>query len=146
MITMEAADRLTNLLRVSIVALVRRDGRDLSARQLGVFLTCYLDSEAQTVRGLAAKLNIAKSTVSRALDRLAGFDLVRRKTDPKNRRSVLIRRTATGMVFLREMRTILHDAASALESPAEPVQADQSATCKTASTTSYSVAGNFNGA
>jgi hypothetical protein len=44
----------------TIVSLVRRQGPDLSARQLGVFLTSYLEEEAQTVRGLAAKLNVSK--------------------------------------------------------------------------------------
>ena len=57
MITTGASDELTDVLRYTIVELVRQDGPDLSARQLGVFLTCYLETEAQTVRGLAAKLN-----------------------------------------------------------------------------------------
>ena len=56
MITNEVSDGLAGILRTAIVELVRRDGPDLSARQLGVFLTCYLETEAQTVRGLAAKL------------------------------------------------------------------------------------------
>jgi DNA-binding MarR family transcriptional regulator len=44
------------------------------------------------------------------LDRLAEFDLVRRKTDPLDRRSVLVQRTATGMAQ-RELRTVPRDAA-----------------------------------
>jgi len=107
------------------VELVRRDGPDLSARQLGVFLTCYLETEAQTVRGLAAKLGVSKPAITRALDRLSEFDLVRRKTDPLDRRSVLVQRTATGMAFLRELRTILRDAASALRITAEPAPGRQ---------------------
>jgi DNA-binding MarR family transcriptional regulator len=59
------------------------------------------------VRGLAAKLNVSKPAITRALDRLAEFDLVRRKTDPLDRRSVLVQRTAAGMAYLREVRTIL---------------------------------------
>ena len=82
------------------------------ARQLGVFMTCYLETEAQTVRGLAAELCVSKPAITRALDRLSEFDLVRRKTDPLDRRSVLVQRTATGMAFLRELRKILSDAAS----------------------------------
>src|SRR5271167_3824176 len=117
------ADQMVGILRETIVALVRRDGPDLSARQLGVFLTCYLDSEAQTVRGLAAKLNVSKPAITRALDRLSEFDLVRRKTDPLDRRSVLVQRTPPGMAFLRELRTILRDAASTLRITAEPAQA-----------------------
>jgi len=37
-----SADQMVGILRETVVALVRRDGPDLSARQLGVFLTCYL--------------------------------------------------------------------------------------------------------
>src|SRR3954449_7881736 len=125
MITNEVSDGLAGILRTAIVELVRREGPDLSARQLGVFLTCYLEEEAQTVRGLAAKLDVAKPAVSRALDRLTEFDLVRRKDDPLDRRSVLVQRTATGMAFLREMRTILRDAASTLRITADPTQARQ---------------------
>lgn len=123
MISNEVSDGLAGVLRTAIVELVRRDGPDLSARQLGVFLTCYLESEAQTVRGLAAKLGVSKPAITRALDRLSEFDLVRRKTDPLDRRSVLVQRTATGMAFLRELRTILRDAATAMHITAEPGQA-----------------------
>ena len=70
MITNEVSDGLAGILRTAIVELVRRDGPDLSARQLGVFLTCYLETEAQTVRGLAAKLGVSKPAITRALDRL----------------------------------------------------------------------------
>ena len=119
-ISNEVSDGLAGILRTAIVELVRRDGPDLSARQLGVFLTCYLDSEAQTVRGLAAKLSVSKPAITRALDRLSEFDLVRRKTDPLDRRSVLVQRTATGMAFMRELRTILRDAASTMRITAEP--------------------------
>src|SRR3954451_11742707 len=69
---------LTGLLHTTVAELVRSDGRDLSMRQLGIFLTCYLEAEAQTVRGLAAKLRIQKPTVTRALDRLEEFGLTRR--------------------------------------------------------------------
>jgi DNA-binding MarR family transcriptional regulator len=123
MITNEVSDGLAGILRTAIVELVRRDGPDLSARQLGVFLTCYLETEAQTVRGLAAKLGVSKPAITRALDRLSEFDLVRRKTDPLDRRSVLVQRTATGMAFLRELRTILRDAATAMRITAEPAPA-----------------------
>jgi DNA-binding MarR family transcriptional regulator len=103
----DLVEQRVEVLRQTVVSLVRREGPDLSARQLGVFLTCYLEEEAQTVRGLAAKLHVSKPAITRALDRLAEFDLVRRKTDPLDRRSVLVQRTATGMAFLREVRAIL---------------------------------------
>ena len=43
MITTEVSDGLAGILRTAIVELVRRDGPDLSARQLGVFLTSQPD-------------------------------------------------------------------------------------------------------
>ncbi len=99
-------------LRHSITELVRREGPDLTARQLATFLICYLDNEAQTVRGLAARLNISKPAVTRAIDRLVEFDLVRRKDDPLDRRSILVQRTQTGLGFLRELRSITKEAAA----------------------------------
>jgi DNA-binding MarR family transcriptional regulator len=90
-----------------VVALVRRDGTDLSARQLGVFLTCYLNEGGHTVRGLAAELNVSKPAITRALDRLGELDLARRKVDPLDRRSVLVQRTSKGAAYLRELRGIM---------------------------------------
>ena len=106
-------ESLVGTLRGTVVALVRRDGPDLSARQLAVLLTCYLEAEAQTVRGLAATLDVSKPAITRALDRLAEFDLVRRKTDPADRRSVLVQRTPKGTAFMRDLRAIMKDAAKA---------------------------------
>jgi DNA-binding MarR family transcriptional regulator len=111
----DSDEQRVDVLRQTIIALVRREGPDLTARQLGVFLTCYLDDEAQTVRGLAAKLKVSKPAITRALDRLSEFDLVRRKTDPLDRRSVLAQRTATGMAFLRDLKKILAEAGGAAD-------------------------------
>jgi DNA-binding MarR family transcriptional regulator len=96
----------------SITGLVRRKGPDLSARQLSIFLTCYLDNEGQTVRGLAAKLNISKPAVSLGLDRLMEFDLVRRKGDPTDRRSILVQRTQAGLRLKSELGDIMEQAAA----------------------------------
>ncbi len=108
-----STDQLPGILRDTIVALVRREGADLSARQLGVFLTCYLQDGPHTVRGLAAALKVSKPAITRALDRLSEFDLVRRKIDPQDRRSVLVQRTPKGTAFLRDVRSTLNDAAAA---------------------------------
>ncbi len=105
-----SVDQLVGILRDTIVALVRRDGPDLSARQLGVFLTCYLQEGAHTVRGLALELNVSKPAITRALDRLGELDLARRKVDPLDRRSVLVQRTLKGAAFLRDMRAIMAEA------------------------------------
>ena len=98
---------LINVLRDTVVELVRRDERDLSARQLSVFLTVYLDeAKGHTVYGLAASLNVSNPTISRALDRLGDLDLARRKVDPMDRRCVLVQRTLKGATFLRDLRQI----------------------------------------
>jgi DNA-binding MarR family transcriptional regulator len=104
------ADQLLGILRETVVALVRRDGPDLSARQLGVFLTCYLQDGAHTVRGLAADLDVSKPAITRALDRLGELDLARRKVDPSDRRSVIVQRTLKGAAFLRDLRAVMSEA------------------------------------
>lgn len=109
------ADRLVGIFRDAIVALVRREGRDLSTRQLAVFLTCYLEDEAQTVRGLAAELHVSRPAVTRVLDRLSELDLVRRKADPRDRRSVLVHRTARGAAFLRSITKATMAGAAAID-------------------------------
>ena len=102
---------LVTVFRNTVLALVRRDGPDLSARQLGVFLTVYLEDRGHTVRGLAADLNVSKPAITRALDRLGEFDLARRKIDPMDRRSVLVQRTLKGSALLRDLRGIMAEAA-----------------------------------
>ena len=113
-----SSDELVEILRDTIVAMVRRDGPDLSARQLGVFLTTYLSEGPHTVRGLAASLNVSKPAITRALDRLGELDLTRRKTDPQDRRSVLVQRTMKGSTLLRDLSGIMGEAAQAAHGPA----------------------------
>jgi len=136
MATSPAPDQLIAILRDTIVALVRRDGPDLSARQLGVFLTCYLDDGAHTVRGLAAELHVSKPAITRALDRLGELDLARRKVDPLDRRSVLVQRTLKGSGFLRDLRTIMTEAAATSRKSA--TQAEPSSAARKAPATSGS--------
>lgn len=101
-----------DLWRGAIVESVRREAPDLSARQMALLLTVYLTPPPHTVRGLAATLNISKPAITRALDRLGDYGLVRRKVDETDRRSVLIQRTVKGSVFLREFGDIIVQAAA----------------------------------
>lgn len=103
-------DAQVGLLRDTVVALVRRNGTDLSARQLAVFLICYLNEDAHTVRDLAAKMNVSSPAITRALDRLGKLDLARRKLDPLDRRSVLVQRTSKGSAFLCDLRGFMTEA------------------------------------
>lgn len=99
-----------DLWRRALVNSVRLDAPDLSARQMGLLLTVYLTPPPHTVRGLAESLKISKPAVTRAIDRLSEMDMVRRKTDENDRRSVLIQRTVRGSVFLREYGELIVEA------------------------------------
>ena len=99
--------------RVMLGAL-KGDAPDLSTRQLALLLEIYLGPPPHTVRGLAHNLAISKPAVTRALDRLAAHDLVRRKPDERDRRSVLVQRTVQGSVFLRDFGDRATNCAAAL--------------------------------
>jgi DNA-binding MarR family transcriptional regulator len=120
----QQADRMVGILRDTVVSLVRRDGPDLSARQLGVFLTVYLSEGPHTVRGLAADLNVSKPAITRALDRLGEVDLARRKLDPMDRRSVLVQRTVGGAALLRDLRQTMAEAQGQVALPVDRVVAE----------------------
>ena len=81
---------------------LRAEHPDLTARQFALLLQVFLTPPPHTVRGLAADLAMSKPAVTRALDRLGRLDLVRRKRDKDDRRSVLVQRTVKGSVYLRE--------------------------------------------
>ena len=55
-----------------------RDGEpDLSARQVTILLTIYLEPPPHTVRGLASKLGVTKPVITRALDTWARWSSCR---------------------------------------------------------------------
>lgn len=64
---------------------------------------------------MAEVLNISKPAITRAIDRLTKLELVRRKEDENDRRSVLIYRTVRGSVFLNETDEIISQVARDLE-------------------------------
>lgn len=101
--------------RRAMVANVRRDAPDLSARQMAVLLTVYMTEQPHTVRGLAEILNVSKPAITRAIDRLGEFGLARRKTDPRDRRSVVVQRTVKGSVYLAEFAEIINEATAERE-------------------------------
>jgi len=103
----DSVEHQLEVVRQAIVGLVSRDGPDLTARQLAVLLISYLDDTPQTVSRLAAQLNVSMPTVTRALDRLSDFDLVRRKDNPSDGRSILVRRTIVGAKFLSDLKSML---------------------------------------
>ncbi len=104
-----------DLWRRTVVTAVAGDAPDLSGRQMAVLLTAYLTAPPHTVRGLAQVLKVSKPAITRALDRLGALDLVRRRTDEADRRSVLVQRTVRGSVFLREFGETITAAARAVD-------------------------------
>jgi DNA-binding MarR family transcriptional regulator len=112
------ADRLPRVLLDMFVGLVRRDGRDLTARQFAIFLVCYLDKGPHTVRGLASQLHLSSPAISRSLERLGTLGLTLRARDQRDRRSVLVRRTRAGLELLADLRDLLTAAACARDAAA----------------------------
>ena len=111
-------DTALHLWQSVLVNTVRDDRPDLSMRQMALLLTVYTTPPPHTVRGLAKTLNISKPAVTRALDRLCGIDLARRKRDDADRRNVLIQRTVKGSVYLTELGELIVRRSRALPAPA----------------------------
>src|SRR3954453_16262422 len=80
---------------------------DLSARQLSILLTIYLEPPPHTVRGLAAKLRVTKPVITRALDTMGKVELVSRKRDPADRRNVVIQRTVKGALYVEKLGDVV---------------------------------------
>ena len=98
-----------NLWHRVMVAALERDLPDLTTRQFALLLHVYLGPTPHTVRGLAARLEMPKPAVTRALDRLSALGFVKRMTDKSDRRSVIIARTVAGALFLRDFADMAAD-------------------------------------
>jgi DNA-binding MarR family transcriptional regulator len=96
------------------LALVKSQEPDLSARQMTVLITIYLEPQPHTVRALAAKLGVTKPVITRALDTMGRYRLVARKRDPADRRNVLVQRTVDGALFLERLADLVVAEAAAL--------------------------------
>lgn len=99
--------RLLEMLFHATVGLLRRDGPDLSARQLAVFLVCYLEEGPHTVSGLAAHLLIGRPAAARSLRWLCAAGLARRTRKPRDRRGVVVQRTRRGQELLADLRGLV---------------------------------------
>ena len=97
------------------MAQVRDNVPDLTLRQTAIILTIYLERPPHTVRGLAAKLQVTKPVITRALDTMGRLKLVTRKRDPRDRRNVIIQRTVDGSLYLEKLAAIISTAASEIK-------------------------------
>lgn len=92
-----------------LVASVRSDSPDLTARQQAILFTVVLSAGPHTVRGLAAHLNVTKPAVTRAVDALEKAALVRRVRDQQDLRNVFIERTPQGTAMLSGFAALVGD-------------------------------------
>lgn len=89
------------------LAQVLDDEPDLSVRQMSILLTIYLEPPPHTVRGLAAKLEVTKPVITRALNSLGKLDLASRRRDNKDRRNVLVQRTVKGVLYVERLADLV---------------------------------------
>ena len=81
---------------------------ELVGRQIALLLV-YMTKGPHTVRVLAKTLSVSKPAITRAIDQLSNLEMVRRKPDEDDRRSILVQRTVKGSIFLREYGEIIFD-------------------------------------
>ena len=105
-ISLESPQALKLWLDVGL-AQVKDDEPDLSVRQLTILLTIYLEPPPHTVRGLAAKLQVSKPVITRALDSMGKLGLVSRRRDQADMRNVLVQRTVAGSLFLERLSDLV---------------------------------------
>lgn len=86
----------------TLIGVVQSDRADLTNRQMAILLLVYLENGPHTVRGLAARLNVSKPVVTRALNTLGALGYIRRQKDDADLRNVFVERTQQGEAFLTE--------------------------------------------
>jgi DNA-binding MarR family transcriptional regulator len=96
------------------LALVHAEEDDLSARQMAILLTIYLEAPPHTVRGLATRLEVTKPVITRALDTMGAMGLVNRRRDEADRRNVVIQRTVKGALYLERLGDLITATAAEL--------------------------------
>ena len=82
---------------------VRDKSPDLTMRQAAILLTVYLEAPPHTVRGLAARLDVTKPVITRALDSMGALKLLSRHRDDRDKRNVLVKRTVEGALFVERL-------------------------------------------
>jgi DNA-binding MarR family transcriptional regulator len=81
----------------------------MSARQLAVLIIVAEEARpgGQTVRAMAEELRVAKPSITRAVDMLEVLDLVKRKDDPADRRSILVVPTRRGGIWVKNFKDLV---------------------------------------
>jgi DNA-binding MarR family transcriptional regulator len=98
--------------RRTVCASVKADTPDLTARQQAILMTISLTRGPHTVRGLSETLELAKPAITRALDTLERYELVKRVRDSQDLRNVFLERTPAGAQALRALAAMIIEAES----------------------------------
>lgn len=102
------------LWHATALSMARAGEPDLSFRQMSILLEVYLQPAPHTVRDLAARLNVTKPVITRALDTLGRLGLLKRDRDPDDRRNVLVKRTVEGVLFVERFGDLIVSKAAEL--------------------------------
>ena len=94
--------------------MVRDEEPDLSVRQISILLTIYMEAPPHTIRELAAKLEVSKPVITRALNSMGKLELVSRRRDEQDRRNVLVQRTVKGALYLERLGDLVGNVAKSL--------------------------------
>lgn len=95
--------------RRALIRYVRSGQPDLTNRQMAMLLVIGLEGGLHTVRGLAARLQVSKPVVTRALNSLTALGLVLRRIDERDRRSVFVDLTPGGSEFISDFAEMIGD-------------------------------------
>jgi DNA-binding MarR family transcriptional regulator len=90
----------TELLPYLVRLMTSEPFKHLTARQIAIFLSCYMHAEPQSVRVLSRYLKVSRPSVSLALRRLERLGLLRRNADLADRGGVLAEPTEIGRALL----------------------------------------------
>ena len=88
---------------------VHVDHHDLTLRQMAILLHIYHKPPPNNVRGLAAKMGVSKTVITRALDTMVALGLVTRARDERDLRNVVIKRTVAGALYLEKLGDLIID-------------------------------------
>jgi DNA-binding MarR family transcriptional regulator len=100
-VAFRSAEVEAELLPYVVHLIMQEPFTQLTARQIAIFFSCYMQPEPQSVRALSRYLKVSRPSVSLALRRLERLDLLRRTTDLADRRGVIAEPTETGRALLR---------------------------------------------
>lgn len=115
--------KLLRMWRLSTLESVRSNEPDLTMRQMSVLLEVYMTEPPHTVRGLAAKLNVTKPVITRALDTMSKYGFIKRKPDENDKRSIFVQRTVKGAVYLSELSDRIVEAEKIIDADDEAADA-----------------------